>query len=293
MYSVIEIQGGIGKNIMATAVVSGIKQKHPDRKVLVITAYPEIFVNNPEVYRVFKFGSCPYFYEDYVRDKDTIFFCAEPYRSNGYLRQDKHLIESWCEAIDVPSLINTKLYLNTRELEAAMAKISVNKPILIFQPFGGAINSKYQYSWNRDIPIEQAQELANILSQTYHVVQPVHNNNRIKLNNCEHINIPLRDLFCMVYFSDKILGIDSCIQHAARALGKSAVVCWITNKPIVFGYNTNVNIFPEETSYLKKSDSLDGYFHEYDFSGSRLYDYPFKDSNIFSVDKIVESVDSI
>jgi hypothetical protein len=288
MYSVIEISGGIGKNIMATAVISGIKQKHPNRKVLVITAYPEVFLNNPEVYRVFKFGACPYFYNDYVKDKDTLFFCNEPYRSNGYLNQNKHLIESWCEELDVPCKIEPKLYITPLEAQVVKERINVNKPILVFQPFGGAVGQKFKYSWNRDIPPQQAQEIANRLSHEYHIVQPV-NEQQIKLNRCEHVTLPIRELFVILSIADKIIGIDSCMQHAAKALNKSANVCWITNTPKVYGYDIHTNILPDPTKYKSNiNDSIDGYFHEYDFSGSRLYDYPFVNENVFNIDEIIE-----
>jgi len=118
MYSIIEISGGIGKNIMATAVISGIKKTHPDREIIVITAYPGVFLNNPEVHRVFPFGKCPYFYEDYVKDKDVLFFCDEPYRSNGYLNQNQHLIKAWGDMLGIECDITPKLYLNARELQA-------------------------------------------------------------------------------------------------------------------------------------------------------------------------------
>lgn len=290
MYSIIEIVGGIGKNIMATAVISEIKKKHPERKLLVITAYPEVFLNNIDIYRTFKFGACPYFYTDYVENKDVLFFCAEPYRSNGYLKQNKHLIESWCDELNLPCNKNiiTKLYLTHRELQAAKNNIKVTKPILIFQPFGGVENSKYKYGWNRDLPSIQAQQIVDCLSTKYHIVQPVHNN-KILLNNCEHVNIPLRDLFGLIYFADSIIGIDSCVQHIAKAMNKHATVCWVTNNPIVYGYNIHKNILPKPEAYLElRQNAIDGYFHEYDFMGTRLYDYPFKDDQIFNIAEIVE-----
>lgn len=288
LYSIIEVSGGIGKNIIATAVISAIKKKYPDRNVLVLTAFPEVFLNNVDVYRVFRFGSCPYFYDDYVKGNDVLFFCAEPYRSNGYLRQSKHLIESWCEELGVPVNLDMKLCLNSRELDIARSKIGVSKPILVYQPFGGPSNMAYNYCWNRDIPPRQAQEIANILCEKYHIVQPI-SGNIIRLNNCEHANLPLRDLFCLLYFSSAVLGIDSCIQHAARAMNRHATVCWITNSPVVFGYDSHTNIIPMQSSYIEnKQQVIDGYFHEYDFTGARSYEYPFKNDNIFDIMEVIE-----
>jgi len=36
-YLVFHIEGGIGKNIMATAVVKAVKKQHPDREIIVVS----------------------------------------------------------------------------------------------------------------------------------------------------------------------------------------------------------------------------------------------------------------
>lgn len=288
-YGIIEISGGIGKNIMATAVIKNIKKTYPDLNILVVTAYPEIFLHNTDVYRVFKFGSCPYFYNDYVKNKETIFFCDEPYRSSNYLLENKHLILSWCEAIKVPfSIPQMEVVINPKELQFVSNKIRANKPLLVFQPFGGA--SELPYSWNRDIPPQQAQTIVDILKDKYHIIQLYHKN-QPKLNDCEHANWPLRDLFALIQLSSKVLGIDSFAQHFCAAINKPATVCWVTNKPKVFGYNIHRNILPKPEVYIESSNrSIDGYFQEYDFTGSRNYDYPFNTTDIFNVTEIVETI---
>jgi hypothetical protein len=290
-YSILEVAGGIGKSIMATAIVENIKEKHPDRNVIVITAYPEVFIGNPSVYRVFKFGNTPYFYNDYVKDKDTMFFCEEPYRSEGYIKQNKHLIESWCESIRVDYIHTTgKLYLNPREIEFVLNKLNFQKPILIFQPFGGDANGKLKYSWNRDIPFQQAQAIANVLSEKYTVIQPC-NDKQFALLNAMQITWPLREVFALINHAKKIVSIDSFTQHCAAAFNKSATVCWITNSPNVFGYDLHNNIFPNNEALNEiENTKIDGYFTEYDFTGNRLHDFNFSTSNVFNITQIIESI---
>jgi len=70
-YVVFQISGGIGKNVIATAVVRAMNFKYPDRKIVILTAHPDIWINNPRVHRVIQFGQTAYFYDDYVKDKDT------------------------------------------------------------------------------------------------------------------------------------------------------------------------------------------------------------------------------
>ena len=70
--AVFHIEGGIGKHIAATAVVECYKKKYPDTDIIIVCAWAEVFLNNPFIYRVYKAGTSPYFYEDYIYDKDVL-----------------------------------------------------------------------------------------------------------------------------------------------------------------------------------------------------------------------------
>ena len=39
---IFEVVGGIGKNIVATAVVRAIKKQYPNKNIILQTAYPEV-----------------------------------------------------------------------------------------------------------------------------------------------------------------------------------------------------------------------------------------------------------
>ena len=71
-YIVFHIEGGIGKNIMATAVVKAIKKQHPDREIIIVSPHSGLWLNNPDIYRIYLMGQTPYFYEDFIKDKDII-----------------------------------------------------------------------------------------------------------------------------------------------------------------------------------------------------------------------------
>jgi uncharacterized phage-like protein YoqJ len=65
-YIVFEIKGGVGKNVIATAVIKALKKQYPESKILIVTAWDDLWYNNPNVYKVFKFGELKYFYDDYL-----------------------------------------------------------------------------------------------------------------------------------------------------------------------------------------------------------------------------------
>ena len=68
-YSILHIEGGIGKNILATAVVSSIKTSDPERKIIVVSAWPQVWFNNPDIHQVFPFGQLANFYKNYIQNQ--------------------------------------------------------------------------------------------------------------------------------------------------------------------------------------------------------------------------------
>jgi hypothetical protein len=63
-YLILQIEGGIGKNIVATSVVRAISNQYLDRKIIILTAHIDIWMCNPRIYKVLEFGKTPYFYQD-------------------------------------------------------------------------------------------------------------------------------------------------------------------------------------------------------------------------------------
>ena len=74
MHSIFHIEGGIGKNILATSVVSSLKTSDPDRKIIVVTAWPQVWFNNPDIYQVYQLGQIANFFKNFIQDKNTKIF---------------------------------------------------------------------------------------------------------------------------------------------------------------------------------------------------------------------------
>jgi len=100
-YVVWHIEGGLGKNIAATALIKDVRERYKDRKLVMVVSYPEIFLNNPDIYRVYRVGMTSYFYDDYINGKDTIVFRHEPYFQSDHIMRKKHLIENWCDLLGI------------------------------------------------------------------------------------------------------------------------------------------------------------------------------------------------
>lgn len=295
---VITVNGGAGKNVIFTTTAHNLKLQYSNHNLVVIAPYPELFLNIPFIDRVYRMGSTPYIYEDLIASNtDSLSYAVEPYQHNGYLNEREHLAVTWAKALGVEdkNIINDKPYMNitSRELEffRNMNKglLEMGRPILLIQPYGGG-NNNVPYNWCRDLPPRQAQELVNRLSKDFTVVC-VTRQEQPKLEGCiQYTAGNIRDLALMITLSKKRLFIDSFCQHAAAALGLASTVCWITNKPRVFGYTIHNNIVADKGPNYDSIHRIDSVYHAENWEGTFNNYYPYENDQIFNIDQIIDSV---
>jgi hypothetical protein len=291
-YIILSISGGIGKNIISTGLIKAIKKKYPQKEIIVVTAYEEVFWNNPNIHKVFKFDGLIYFYDDYIKNKDTIIFMHDPYHETNHIYGREHLIETWCKLFDIPyDGEEPELYLLSREIDYVKNNVlgGITKPIFIIQPNGGANGvTDLPYSWARDLPYGIAQDIVDHYSNSYHVLQ-IKKDNQPLLNNTNALTLPLRQLFSVLLFSEKRLFIDSFAQHASAALNLPSTVCWIINKPEVFGYDIHTNIV--STVEEKYKTTKYSYLQPYNITGA-INEYPYDTRDLFNKNEILDALAS-
>ena len=295
-YSIFHLQGGIGKHVAATAVARVIKNNHPDRKLIVVCAYPDIFINLPFVDRVFTLGNTSYFYQEFIQDKDSILFHHEPYYTTNHIHKRKKLIENWCDMYGLKySGEQPELKFNKLQYDISKSFWGRKKPIMLLHTNGGMMtNDAKPYAWTRDMPVDVAQELVDHYKKDYHIYQ-VTKLNSPKLQGAEHIfatqqqSLSLMELFSILLHSKKRILIDSCLQHAAAAMKRKSTVLWNGTSPKVFGYDLHENICTDIPYDFKLPGS---YLFDFDFNGNEV-EYPFTDEvKLFDINKIIESVDN-
>ena len=282
-YFVWFIQGGLGKNVAATALLKTLKQTYSDREIVLVVSWPQVFLNNPYIDRVYNASNIPYFYETYIENKDVIICNHEPYHQTGHITKQKHLLENWCDLLKIKYTNQCpELFYNYAE-QKAYQQGTPSKPILLINTGGGPLDEKATYNWTRDIPIEFAQEIINKYSSTHNIIQ-VTRPNGYKLDHpsVKVINEPMANLnlFALLQNTSKRILIDSCLQHAAAALKLPSTVLWVGTSPIVFGYKQHQNIIaglPKRAHQL-----IDSALFDYQFANNE-YQCPYMDINeIFS-----------
>jgi hypothetical protein len=294
-YSIFHLQGGIGKHIAATAVARAIKNNHPDRKLIVICAYPDIFINLSFVDRVLTLGNTSYFYQEYIQDKDSIIFHHEPYYTTNHIHKRKKLIENWCEMHNLKFNGELpELKFNKLQFDISKTVWSRKKPLMVLHTNGGMMTTDAKpYAWTRDMPTDLAQELVDHYKKDYHILQ-ITKVNSPKLKDAEHIyatpqqSLSLMEVFSIFLHSKKRILIDSSMQHATAAMKRKSTVLWNGTSPKVFGYDLHDNICTDIPYNFKLPSS---YLFDFDFNGNEV-EYPFTDDvNLFDINRIIESVD--
>jgi len=285
---IFQIDGGIGKCIASTAVIKAIKKKYANDNLIVISGYPEVYLNNPHVYKSFQFGNINYFYTDYIENKEVSLFMHNPYLEVDYVQEKKHLIQIWCEMFGVPYNNETpELYLTSRELDFYQSKYKSDKPLLMMQTNGGG-NADLKYSFARDLPTSVVAKVIEHFSKDYNIVH-VRRDDQISYANTTPINAPFREIIALALLTTKRLLIDSFLQHACASMGLKSSVCWITNNPKVLGYELHDNIFANPINH--QPELKNSFLSKFNIGGDPI-EFPYKsEDDIFDVEKIIASIE--
>lgn len=286
-FIIITINGGAGKNVLATAFTKAVKNNYPESNIIVLTHYKDVWMFNPDIYRVYLFGNAPHFYEDFIKDKNSRVFALEPYSTNDYIHKNKSLIEIWCDLYGIKYNSELpELYFNQREVEFVKNNIIGNTKILLIQTNGGG-QQDTKISWMRDLPSSTAQEVVEYFRDKFRIIH-IRRQDQPQLHGVDVFQGGLRELFLLIRFSEKRLFIDSVCQHASVAVGKEATVVWVRNNPEVLGYSMHDNIVTKVEDELNVfSNSV---LEPYDITGN-IYQCPFKeDTKLFDSEEIITSI---
>jgi len=291
MNIIFQIDGGLGKCIMATAVCDAIKTAHPDDKLIVVSGYPDVFSNNPKVDRALAFGETRYFFEEFIMGHKIKLHAHNPYLEAAHIKRDEHLLKTWTKMFgyvyngEYPSL-----FLTNREKEFYSTRFRSEKPIFVIQTNGGAPNQENPYSWARDLPYGVAQKVVNHFKDRYNVVH-IRRDDQPALENTFQVSDNFRAMCVLLMMSEKRLLIDSFAQHACAAMHLPSVVCWIANSDGVFGYDTHTNIKANE--FTKKPELRNAFLHPFNIAGDPL-EFPYHSENeIFNAEDIIEALEKL
>lgn len=282
------IDGGLGKSIMATAVLKAIKKQYKKANILVATAYPDVFINNPNVNKIITNTNNSGIYKDYIQNKEAKVFVGDPYSTSDYITESKHLIQIWCEMFGVEyNGEMPEMFLSKSEKQYYEPFYKLEKPIMAIQPHGGAIGQPLKYSWTRDIPMPIMEKIIERFKDDYSIVHIKRDDQIIYKNTIGALD-NFRSIAILLTMAKKRLLIDSSAMHIATALNLPSVVTWVGTSPKVFGYDMHKNILAQEPT--KSLDLNHSYYQKFPLFED-ISKVPYNDLNeIFDVKKIIENL---
>jgi len=232
------INGGAGKNLAATAAVHELKQL--GHVVDILTAWPQMWIGNNDVHKVYEWGRGEYLSE-MLQDYDKIML-DDPYQQTYFLKGEHNLAETFADLLDVALPEDYKLYYEITKAELEEAKVFIKdfeKPLFVVQTNGGAHQG---YAWTKDMPLTEVVEVLNGFVKDYTIVH-LRASGQLQIDGIPHTEqLSIRQCIALMSLSKKRLFIDSVYQHAAVALGLESVVLWVATTPDQFGYDFNNNI---------------------------------------------------
>ena len=289
MNILLDIIGGLGKNIAATVFCERIKKKYPDSKLIVFTFWKDVFLNNPHVDVCLEKGEDNEFYDKYIYNQEVLFLVNDPYLTDGHMNKREHIIQSWFSMIgeqyndELP-----ELYFADQEQEYYAQFFNYPNDVFMIQANGGGTPQQGMdsYNWARDIPPNLVQKIIDKYTDDYSV-GVIRTRHQIKYNNCLDFKNKWRMLAIGMMYSKKRLFIDSSFQHIAAALNLPSTVLWSITSPDVFGYKIHDNILANpHTKYQKPTDMVNKFRLT-----EPLQNMPYESFNeIFSFKKIIQSL---
>ena len=294
--AILQIQGGLGKHLYLTAAVQVLKNNFPDRDVICVVAWPELFANLQGVKRVFPLGGTQYFYDEYIEGKDPLIFAQEVYFHTDHVLQRSPLIETWCKVYGL-KYNGEKPYINInpeqrRAIRAFYEPKIEGKPFLLLHTAGGLFTNENPYSWARDMPFDVASKVANHFKKTHFIMQ-ICRPSAPKLSDVFVRNEQLSntELIGLLELTDKRLLIDSSLQHGAACLGLKSTVLWNATSPKIFGHTMHDNICAKEKP---QKDIPGAYLFKFQFD-QNPNEMPYEEEDLkdlYDVDRIIASLEA-
>lgn len=261
----INVEGGLGKNVMLTSILPEFKEKFGYDEIYVISAYHDVFKCCPAVTDAFQPGLGT-LYQELVLDDECDVFWKEPYSNQRFIKKQCHLLEAWAEefgfSLDKPG---NEYVPNLDRLEEefphiaelAMQKVTEWEDNYCIVQFTGGQSplTPTKDAQGNIAPYKNAQEsikrnyfkgeeVVRLLKEKWKGATIVHYSlpNEPPLAGTVRIEIPYITYHILARFAKEIVCIDSSLQHLAAGVNDNVTVIWGETRPEHFGYICNRNV---------------------------------------------------
>lgn len=261
----INVEGGLGKNVMLTAILRELREAKGYDEMYVISPYHDVFKSCEAVTDAFQPGLGT-LYQELVLDPDCDVLWKEPYSNQRFIKKECHLFDAWAEEFGfelsnspdtyAPELsrIEQEFPMLSKIAEGHKAKWDNNFCIVQFTGGQSPLSPQKDQQGN-PIPYTSAEEVikrnypkgsqvVQLLKEKWPDATIVHYAlpNEPALDGTERIEVPYLTYHLLARDAKEIVCIDSSLQHLATGVNPNVTVVWGETRPEHFGYACNRNI---------------------------------------------------
>ena len=292
---IIMIDGGLGRVIALTGVITEYAKRNPELEINILTPYPELFYNNPYIKKCYS-DKHPYIFEDVIKNMDYIEI--ELYKDYDFYSNKKHIIEVYSKLLLGKSeFINPQIFLLDSEIQEAKEYFekTFKKPVIYFQPFGSTGGKLDSFKLipdytGRSLEYKFAEKIIESLKDKFDIVQIRSPNQKAIDSVCSLLQsngeeMPIRKLIASFKFVTGIITCDSMSLHIAKLLNKSnVIVFWGASYPSNFGYQEHNNFVLLNKFYWQPLRLISNNFNRIDQNKDIMKEY-----NDEHINKLIET----
>lgn len=257
----INVEGGLGKNIMLTSILAEFKEKKGYDELYVVSPYHDVFKSCSVVTDAFQPGLGT-LYQELVLDPECDVYWKEPYSNQRFIKKQCHLLDAWAEELGfeldkagdeyVPQLDRiADEYPHVQKAYEEYFRGWLENYCLV--QFNGGQSpltdvSKTKYNDHQEAIKRnyfKGEQVVKLLKEKHgdactivHFALP----NEPSIEGTIKIEVPYLTYHLLAAKAKEIVCTDSSLQHLSAGTNDNVTVIWGETRPEHFGYARNRNV---------------------------------------------------
>ena len=245
----LQFLGGIGDELLLTAVAHELKRRKPDIKIWQVSHSEPLLFNNPDYQRTFSFDEWQLRYAFLLeRQRMRLSYSVEVIPGELEIPPDEHILARLCRKAGILGDVELRPYVYLTNEEKAAGKIG--ERFIVVQNMGQSTHQTFMN--NKKWYPERIQEVVNLLKKKDPALSVVllGGESDIALKNVVDLRgkTTLRESAAILANARCFIGTSGFLKHLARAAGiRSVIVYGGREHSYQTGYtcNENLNSFVE------------------------------------------------
>ena len=251
IYIIFRVGYAVGDQLCMSSVIRLINKQHPF-KIVVISSFPELFENNPRVWRNYEV-QVDYFGKFFVRilrfltgkQLENFLFTNDNIVYEDFMLKDQSKLHlSQVHSLHFKTQINfneisNEIYLSELEIEKYKKKFDIKRTYAVIQPD----SRKTIYASNKKWGFDKYQKVVTSLKEIRWIQVGIHGD--LLLNGVENYvgMTSIRELAFIIKNAEFVLADEGLLNHVASSVGSKSFVVFSGLTPIeIAQYDDTISI---------------------------------------------------